>query len=146
MRAAGRLAGRVRDPAEPSAGSPARVVELADGPLGAYVHVPFCARVCPFCPYNKVIPRAGQPERYFEALLAEARGYVAAGAAGATGFTLQAFAGLAATSRRQQQRGTGADGESEQQHAELLEGEEPLDGRHGGAERISAPRRSRRGP
>lgn len=87
MRAAGRLAGRVRDPAEPSAGSPARVVELADGPLGAYVHVPFCARVCPFCPYNKVIPRAGQPERYFEALLAEARGYVAAGAAGATGFT-----------------------------------------------------------
>ncbi|HEX5336472.1 MAG TPA: radical SAM protein [Propionicimonas sp.] len=87
MSAAGRLPGRVRDPAEPSGGSSARVVELADGPLGAYVHVPFCARVCPFCPYNKVIPRAGQPERYFDALLAEARGYVEAGAAGAAGFT-----------------------------------------------------------
>ncbi len=63
------------------------VVGLSDGPLGAYVHVPFCARVCPFCPYNKVVARAGQPERYFAALVREARGYVEAGAAGSPGFT-----------------------------------------------------------
>lgn len=69
------------------AGQAARVVGLADGPLGAYVHVPFCARICPFCPYNKVVPRAGQPERYADALLAEARGYLDAGASGAAGFT-----------------------------------------------------------
>jgi len=43
--------------------------------------------VCPFCPYNKVVPRAGQPERYFTALQAEARAYVEAGAAGPSGFT-----------------------------------------------------------
>lgn len=60
---------------------------MADGPLGAYVHLPFCATICPFCPYNKVVPRAGQPERYGAALLTEARRYVEAGAAGGTGFT-----------------------------------------------------------
>lgn len=65
----------------------ARVVGLLDGPAGAYVHVPFCARICPFCPYNKVVPRAGQPERYFGALLAEVRRYGDAGAAGPDGFT-----------------------------------------------------------
>ena len=87
MSAAAGLAGGLRGPGPTNAGSSARVVGLADGPLGAYVHVPFCARMCPFCPYNKVIPRAGQPERYFDALLTEARAYVEAGAAGATGFT-----------------------------------------------------------
>jgi coproporphyrinogen III oxidase-like Fe-S oxidoreductase len=60
---------------------------MADGPVGVYVHIPFCARMCPFCPYNKVVPRSGQPERYFAALLTEARRYVAAGAAGPAGFT-----------------------------------------------------------
>jgi oxygen-independent coproporphyrinogen-3 oxidase len=64
-----------------------RVVGLLDRPAGAYVHVPFCERVCPFCPYNKVVPRSGQPERYFAALLTEARRYRDAGAAGPGGFT-----------------------------------------------------------
>ena len=63
------------------------MVRLVDGPLGAYVHIPFCATVCPFCPYNKVVPRSGQPERYFAALVTEARRYVAAGAGGPAGFT-----------------------------------------------------------
>lgn len=60
---------------------------LCDGPVGAYLHVPFCARICPFCPYNKVIPRLGQPERYFTALLAEARRHLGAGVPGEAGFT-----------------------------------------------------------
>lgn len=88
MGVAGALPGRL----QPDAGvraweQPARVVELWDGPVGAYVHVPFCSRVCPFCPYNKVVPRSGQPERYFDALLTEARRYVDAGAAGSAGFS-----------------------------------------------------------
>jgi len=65
----------------------ADVVALADGAVGAYVHVPFCTRICPFCPYNKVVPRGDQPERYFAALLTEARRYLDAGAAGPDGFT-----------------------------------------------------------
>lgn len=87
MSVAGRLPGRERDPARPGPGSFARVIALADAPLGVYVHVPFCSRICPFCPYNKVVPRAGQPSRYFDALASEARGYLEAGAAGAEGFT-----------------------------------------------------------
>ncbi len=63
------------------------VVALGDDPVGAYVHVPFCARICPFCPYDKVVPRAGQPERYFRALQSEVGRYLDAGASGADGFT-----------------------------------------------------------
>lgn len=51
------------------------------------MHIPFCSRICPFCPYNKVVPRAGQPERYGRALLTEIRRLVAAGASGPDGFT-----------------------------------------------------------
>ncbi len=72
MSAAERLPGALRG-SGPRGESSARVVGLADGPLGTYVHVPFCARVCPFCPYNKVVPRVGQPERYFEALIGRFR-------------------------------------------------------------------------
>lgn len=60
---------------------------MADGPLGAYLHVPFCTRICPFCPYNKVVPRGDQPMAYFAALGSEVDRYLAAGAAGAGGFT-----------------------------------------------------------
>lgn len=66
---------------------PAEVVAMLDAPVGAYVHVPFCTRICPFCPYNKVVPRAGQPERYFAALQRETRRYLEAGVAGPEGFT-----------------------------------------------------------
>jgi oxygen-independent coproporphyrinogen-3 oxidase len=60
---------------------------MLDGDAGAYVHVPFCSRICPFCPYNKVVPRPGQPASYFAALEREVREYVEAGAAGPEGFT-----------------------------------------------------------
>lgn len=82
------LPGRSQPDAGVRAGEqPARVIQLSDGPVGVYVHVPFCSRLCPFCPYNKVVPRSRQPERYFDALLTEARCYVDAGAAGSAGFT-----------------------------------------------------------
>lgn len=60
---------------------------LLDGAVGAYVHVPFCSRICPFCPYNKVVPRGDQPDRYFAALGTEIARYLEAGAAGQDGFT-----------------------------------------------------------
>ena len=63
------------------------VISMLDGPVGAYVHVPFCARICPFCPYNKVVPRGDQPRRYFAALQAEIDAYLAAGVGGPDGFT-----------------------------------------------------------
>ena len=63
------------------------IVGMLDGNAGAYVHVPFCTRICPFCPYNKVVPRPGQPTAYFEALGLEVQAYLDAGAAGSRGFT-----------------------------------------------------------
>ncbi len=39
--------------------------------IGAYVHVPFCARVCPYCDFAVVAGKDDLTERYFAALLAE---------------------------------------------------------------------------
>ena len=66
---------------------PGDVVAFIDAPVGAYLHVPFCERICPFCPYNKVVPRGDQPERYFAALGTEIQRYLDAGAAPPGGFT-----------------------------------------------------------
>jgi oxygen-independent coproporphyrinogen-3 oxidase len=56
----------------------AGVVASFDGPVGAYVHVPFCEWICPFCPYNKVLVEGGLADRYFAALRREVGWYVAA--------------------------------------------------------------------
>jgi oxygen-independent coproporphyrinogen-3 oxidase len=57
---------------------PAGVVASFDGAVGAYVHVPFCEWICPFCPYNKVLAEGGLARRYFAALHREVDWYVAA--------------------------------------------------------------------
>ncbi|WES65842.1 radical SAM protein [Microbacter sp. GSS18] len=44
------------------------VIGLLDGPAGAYLHVPFCSWICPFCPYNKVRADEDLASRYFRAL------------------------------------------------------------------------------
>ena len=54
------------------------VFRLLDGPAGAYVHIPFCARICSFCPYNKVQAEAALAERYFAALAQEVEAVAAA--------------------------------------------------------------------
>ena len=54
------------------------VVRSFDGPAGAYVHIPFCEWICPFCPYNKVRADDALARRYFAALAAEVDAYVAA--------------------------------------------------------------------
>jgi oxygen-independent coproporphyrinogen-3 oxidase len=56
---------------------PRDVLDSLLGRPGAYVHVPFCERLCPFCPYNKVIFRPGVASAYFEALRGEVEAYVA---------------------------------------------------------------------
>jgi len=66
----------------------AEVLAGADGRLGAYVHIPFCSSICPFCPYNKVLADDALARRYVAALCAEIGWYVqAAERAGLTPFT-----------------------------------------------------------
>src|ERR1700704_7068082 len=36
-----------------------------------YVHIPFCARICPYCAFYKERPDASQTQRFCEALLRE---------------------------------------------------------------------------
>jgi coproporphyrinogen III oxidase-like Fe-S oxidoreductase len=47
---------------------------------GLYVHVPFCERICPFCPYNKVPYRPERAAGYVAALRREISAYQEAGA------------------------------------------------------------------
>lgn len=56
--------------------SPAGVLGSFDGRPGAYLHIPFCEWICPFCPYNKVLAREDLARRYFAALQAEVEQYV----------------------------------------------------------------------
>jgi putative oxygen-independent coproporphyrinogen III oxidase len=53
---------------------PADDAALADGAaaaFGAYVHIPFCRRVCPYCDFAVVAGREDLADRYVEALVAE---------------------------------------------------------------------------
>lgn len=59
--------------AEPSGIGPADPgpADAAAGQFGAYVHIPFCRRVCPYCDFAVVAGREDLAERYVEALAAE---------------------------------------------------------------------------
>lgn len=39
--------------------------------LGLYVHIPFCERICGFCPYCKTVYSKGTCDRYIDALIRE---------------------------------------------------------------------------
>lgn len=45
-------------------------------PPGWYLHVPFCERICPFCPYNKVLYQPQRAVEYFGALRREVDAYL----------------------------------------------------------------------
>lgn len=48
-----------------------QLAERAAGFRSAYVHIPFCARVCPYCDFAVVAGRDDLADRYLEALIAE---------------------------------------------------------------------------
>ncbi|MFH1330160.1 MAG: radical SAM family heme chaperone HemW [Actinomycetota bacterium] len=60
--------------AEPSAARPddPGVADAAAARYGAYVHLPFCRRVCPYCDFAVVAGREDLVERYIAALVTEA--------------------------------------------------------------------------
>jgi coproporphyrinogen III oxidase-like Fe-S oxidoreductase len=41
------------------------------GALGLYLHIPFCERICPYCPYNKELYRPDLAEGYVRAIKRE---------------------------------------------------------------------------
>jgi oxygen-independent coproporphyrinogen-3 oxidase len=43
-----------------------------DGPLGVYVHVPFCASTCDFCAFYQTVPKGDAVRHYVDAVEAEA--------------------------------------------------------------------------
>ena len=51
----------------------------ASGAVELYVHIPFCAALCPFCSFHRVLHCPASSARYFSALHAELRLYHAAG-------------------------------------------------------------------
>jgi oxygen-independent coproporphyrinogen-3 oxidase len=56
----------------------ADVIGSLRGSPGAYIHIPFCERICPFCPYNKEPYRVDRAERYFASLKREVALYAGA--------------------------------------------------------------------
>lgn len=52
--------------------TPAEADDLASAPA-AYIHIPFCARVCPYCDFAVVAGRDDLAERYVEAVVTEIR-------------------------------------------------------------------------
>jgi oxygen-independent coproporphyrinogen-3 oxidase len=50
---------------------PAARAEIADQPLGLYVHVPFCAAICNYCNFNRGLFDSDLKTRYVRAVLDE---------------------------------------------------------------------------
>ncbi len=67
--------GERRTPNPPSPGTDSAVASVQSGAPEAishlYVHIPFCARICPYCAFYKEKADSSQTERFCEALLRE---------------------------------------------------------------------------
>jgi putative oxygen-independent coproporphyrinogen III oxidase len=64
------------EPAPPDGAlPPAALAALGDRPFGVYVHVPFCASICGYCDFNRVVPGEDGDDvaAYVRAALAEIR-------------------------------------------------------------------------
>jgi menaquinone C8-methyltransferase len=44
--------------------------------MGIYLHIPFCTRICPYCPYNKEIFKEEVSKNYVNAVLKEIDSYI----------------------------------------------------------------------
>lgn len=49
----------------------AQAKALSDGPVGLYVHVPFCARTCDYCAFYQIAPRAEDIRGYLSGIESE---------------------------------------------------------------------------
>lgn len=47
------------------------------GTLGLYLHIPFCNKICPYCPYNKEMFSVEMAQQYAKAVIKEIRKYAA---------------------------------------------------------------------
>lgn len=55
---------------------PARDIPLdVVGPVGLYIHIPFCKSLCPYCPYHRIAYREDLVAPYVSALMVEADEY-----------------------------------------------------------------------
>lgn len=43
----------------------------SDAPYGIYLHIPFCARICPYCDFNRYVHQEGLIPAYVDALIGE---------------------------------------------------------------------------
>jgi oxygen-independent coproporphyrinogen-3 oxidase len=43
--------------------------------IGVYLHIPFCDRICPYCPYNKEVFHEDQARKYTKAVISEIEHY-----------------------------------------------------------------------
>ncbi|HLP57587.1 MAG TPA: hypothetical protein VK186_02100, partial [Candidatus Deferrimicrobium sp.] len=62
----------------PTPGQAEALMELSSIPSGVksaalYIHIPFCDKVCPFCPFNKYVYEKDKVESYLAALKKELR-------------------------------------------------------------------------
>lgn len=53
--------------------SPAPALSLANGSLGVYVHVPFCASTCDFCAFYQTVPTARDVQEFLAGVEREAK-------------------------------------------------------------------------
>ncbi len=42
-----------------------------DAPYGIYLHIPFCARICPYCDFNRYLHQEHLVPDYIDALIGE---------------------------------------------------------------------------
>ncbi len=64
------------NPARPPAAPALDPAPAASGaPVGVYLHVPFCAHICPYCDFNTYAGQENLIPRYVEALAHEVRSY-----------------------------------------------------------------------
>ena len=50
-------------------------------PIGLYLHIPFCAKICNYCNFNRGLHDDGLRRRYVDALIADIRSHAAPGVA-----------------------------------------------------------------
>ncbi len=52
-----------------------RKFEFSSNKIGIYIHIPFCRKICDFCPYNKMLYSRSNMERFIEGLITEIHMY-----------------------------------------------------------------------